>query len=252
MVKRDNLVTYLYEFLEVEEIKDGCPNGLQVEGKGEISKIVTSVSASGELFRRAVEAGADLIIVHHGIIWNGSDPVIKGSFKKRIKQLIQHDMTLLAYHLPLDRHAKVGNNYLAAEGLNLNKIKPFGEYRGQIIGFCGNLQEKMVAEDFFEKVNEFYKTKSLVFPFGPKEVQSVGIISGGGQEDIYEAVKEKLDVFITGEVSEYIMHLAREENIHFISAGHYATERLGIRALGEHITSNFDVEVEYVDIPVPV
>jgi dinuclear metal center YbgI/SA1388 family protein len=252
MIKRDDLTTYLADFLKVEEIKDSCPNGLQVEGKAEIRKIVTSVSASKELFKRAAEADADMVIVHHGILWKGDSPVIKGSYRKRIKKLLENNLNLLPYHLPLDKHDKIGNNILGAQGLGLTKIRPFGMYNEQLIGYCGVLPEKMAPEAFFSRVNEFYSTEAQVFPFGPKEVVSAGVISGAAQEDITEAVKENLDVFITGEVSEYVMHIALEEGIHFVSAGHYATERLGIQALGKHIAENFEVEVEYIDIPVPV
>ncbi|MFH0921698.1 MAG: Nif3-like dinuclear metal center hexameric protein [Fibrobacterota bacterium] len=252
MVKRDDIIAYLSEYLSIDEVKDACPNGLQVEGKEEVSKIITSVSASKELFRRSAEAGADMVIVHHGILWTGQNPVIKGAFRKRIKRLLQHDMNLLAYHLPLDRHPVVGNNVLGCQGLGLTQIRPFGKYKGQVIGFCGLLPQAMAPEAFFEKVNAFYGSQALVFPFGPKEVRSVGIISGGAQEDIYEAIDEKLDVYITGEVSEYVMHVALESGLHFVSAGHYATERPGIRALTGHLAGTFDVAVEYIDIPVPV
>ncbi|OGJ89307.1 MAG: Nif3-like dinuclear metal center hexameric protein [Candidatus Raymondbacteria bacterium RifOxyA12_full_50_37] len=252
-MQRDDLIAYLADFLKVEEIDDVCPNGLQVEGKREVRKAVVSVSASEELFQRARVTKADMVIVHHGIIWKGGSGVVKGSYRKRIWALLEPNISLLAYHLPLDRHESIGNNALAAHGLGLHEVRPFGKYHGKIIGFAGMLPDGgMGGPQFFKKVEDFYGNKSLVFSFGPERIERVGIISGGAQEDIHEAVSEKMHAFITGEVSEYVMQLAKEEHIHFIAAGHYATERLGIKALGAHLSENFDIEVEYIDVPVPV
>ena len=228
-----------------------CPNGLQVEGNKNIRKIVTGVSASVELFEKAVEIEADTIIVHHGIIWNFERPLYKGSYKKRVKMLFDNNINLLAYHLPLDAHPEVGNNIQIARNLDLKNITPFGEYKGKVIGFKGDLPA-VESEDFFLRIEKNINIDTLFFPFGPKKINKVGIISGGAQNDVKQAVLEGLDFYLTGEVSEHILHYVKEEKIHFASCGHHATERFGIIALGEHLKNKFNLDVKYIDIPNPV
>ena len=250
-MKRDELVEYLSGFLKAEEYQDLCPNGLQVEGAAEVRKIVTAVSASVELFEKAIVKGADTIIVHHGIIWNFERPVYKGSYKKRVKMLLDNNINLLAYHLPLDAHPQVGNNARIAAELGLQNVTPFGEYNGKLIGVKGELPA-VDDEEFFLRIKEKINIDTLFFPFGPKKINSVGIISGGAQKDVKQAVLQGLDLYLTGEVSEHILHYVKEEHIHFASCGHHATERFGVISLGEHINAEFNVDVEYIDIPNPV
>ncbi|WP_457565491.1 Nif3-like dinuclear metal center hexameric protein [Caldithrix abyssi] len=250
-MEREKLLTYLNRFLKSDEFNDICPNGLQVEGKKEIKKIVSGVSACVELFEKALALNADTVLVHHGIIWNFERPVYQGSYKKRVKILLENDLNLLAYHLPLDAHEIVGNNIQIAKQLELLDIQPFGDYKGTAIGFSGEI-EPISRKKFFNRIKTLINENALIFPYGPEKIRTVGIISGAAQKEIQQAVLKGLDVYITGEVSEHIMHYAREEGIHFVAAGHYATERYGIIALSRHLKSKFNIEVEFVDIPNPV
>ncbi|MHB2154516.1 Nif3-like dinuclear metal center hexameric protein [Calditrichota bacterium GD2] len=250
-MEREKLLTYLNRFLKCDEFNDISPNGLQVEGKKEIKKIVSGVSACVELFEKALDLNADTVLVHHGIIWNFERPVYRGSYKKRVKLLLENDLNLLAYHLPLDAHEIVGNNIQIAKQLELLDIQPFGDYKGAAIGFSGEI-EPISRKKFFNRIKTLINENALIFPYGPEKIRSVGIISGAAQKEIQQAVLKGLDVFITGEVSEHIMHYAREEGIHFVAAGHYATERYGIIAISRHLKSKFNIEVEFVDIPNPV
>jgi dinuclear metal center YbgI/SA1388 family protein len=249
-MKCTDLSKYLQQYLKVDEFNDLCPNGLQVEGEFEVTKVVTSVSASVELFEKAIEVGADTIIVHHGIIWNFERPVYKGSYKQRVKMLLDNNINLLAYHLPLDAHLEVGNNIQIARNLNLENITPFGEYNGKLIGVKGDLPA-INDDELFLKIKEKINIDTLFFPYGPHKINKIGIISGGAQKDLKQAVSHELDMYITGEVSEYNMHYAKEERIHFASCGHHATERFGVIALGEHIKNMFNLDVKFIDIPNP-
>ena len=250
-MKRNELTNYLNTYLRIEEFKDYSTNGLQVEGKDEIRKIVTGVSANVELFEKAIELKADAIIVHHGIIWDFEHPVYQGSYKKRIKLLLENDINLYGYHLPLDAHKEVGNNARLAQILGLKNIEPFGEYNEQLIGFKGEYKLKQ-AEIVFDLVKKEINANAIIFPYGPDKINTVGVVSGGAQKEVKQAVLEGLDLYLTGEVSEHILHYVKEEGIHFIAAGHYATERFGVLALGEHIKEKFELDVEFVDIPNPV
>jgi dinuclear metal center YbgI/SA1388 family protein len=250
-MRTEQLNKYLNSYLKIDNFTDYCPNGLQVEGKPTIKKIVTAVSASLELFNKAIEQEADAILVHHGIIWNYERPVYKGSYRERVKVLLDNNINLFAFHLPLDAHPVVGNNAQLAKFLGLKSVKPFGDHKGQIIGFKGKIV-KTTKEKFFKKVENIVKRELLVFPFGPKNINNVGIVSGGAQKEFSQAISEKLDAYITGEVSEHIMYLSQEEKVHYISAGHYATEQFGVKALGNHLKTKFKIEVEFIDIPNPV
>jgi len=251
MIKRAELNDYLDTYLNCPVFNDLGPNGLQVEGKKSISKIVTAVSAGVELFKKAIEKNADAVLVHHGIIWNFERPVYRGGYKQRVKLLFENEINLFAYHLPLDAHPRVGNNVEIARILGLNNIEPFGEYNGQSVGFKGELPG-IEANAFFDLIKEKINPNLISFPFGPDKIYKVGIISGGAQKDVKQAVDEELDLFLTGEASEHILNYVKEEKIHFISAGHYATERFGVLALGKHLEKQFNVNVEFIDIPNPV
>ena len=249
-MKRNTLARYLSTLLETDAYKDLCPNGLQVEGRDNIQKMICGVSACVELFEKALAANADAILVHHGIIWNFERPLYVGGYKKRVKFLLQNDINLLAYHLPLDAHPTYGNNAQIAQLLGIQQPEPFGVYNGTSIGFKGNFNQS--ADALFQQIRTTINPDALIFPFGPKNIRRVGIISGGAQKEIKQAVVQGLDAYITGEVSEHIYHYAREEGIHFIAAGHHATEVFGVRALGEHLAKKFDLDVEFIDIPNPV
>ncbi len=250
-ISRDELTDYLHSYLKVDEFNDYCPNGLQFEGKSDINKIVTGVSVSVDMFAKAIEKKADAIITHHGLIWEFDRPIYRGGYKKRVKLLMEHDINLYGFHLPLDAHEKVGNNAVIARTLGLKNIKPFGEHKGQYIGMRGEL-DNMHADAFFELIRLKINKDLIVFAFGPDEIKNVGIISGGAQKEVNQAVDNKLDAYLTGEVTEYTLHYVKEEGIHFLAAGHYATERFGIQALGNHLKKHFDIEVEYIEIPNPI
>lgn len=246
MAQRDEIIRFLNDYLQVSTFKDYGPNGLQVEGKEEVRKIVTGVSASVELFERAAAAGADMVLVHHGILWEKNSLVIKGGYRRRIDTLLRNGITLLAYHLPLDKHPQLGNNALAADALGMSNRCEFAE-----VGWLGDVRP-CALDALLKTVTDFYGANPLVFAYGPKRIERVGVCSGGAQRSIVEAIDLGLDAFITGECSEATMHLAQEGEIHFIAAGHYATERPGIRALGELAARQFQLSVEFIDLPNPV
>ncbi len=248
---RNQLETFLNKYLNTDEFNDLGPNGLQVSGKEEISKVVTGVSASVALFEAAIDEKADAILVHHGIIWNFERPLYKGGYRERVKLLLTNNINLFAYHLPLDAHPQIGNNVNFCNALQLQEIQPFGNDKGQYIGMKG-ICNPVDYKSFFEQVKNIVNHDLTIFPYGPKEISSAGIISGGAQKYISQAVAEGLDAFITGEVSEHIMHYAQEEQIHFIAAGHYATEKSGIIALGKLVAEKFNINVKFIDIPNPV
>lgn len=251
-VDRDELVTYLDEFLNVEAGADFCPNGLQVEGAGTIRRLVTGVSACRELFERARQQGADAVLVHHGIFWEGDPRSITGIQRQRVAELIDGGMNLIAYHLPLDRHPEVGNNAVASRRLGLTRLAPFGDYSGQSLGFRGVLDEPISIASLLDRCESVFQQEPLCFPSGPEIVSTVGMISGAAESAFREAIADGLDAYITGEASEWVMNVAREAGTHFIAAGHYATERLGVQTLGEHLAEKFGLEVNFEEIPNPV
>ena len=251
-VSLTDLVTYLDGYLEAGVGKDYCPNGLQVEGRRDVRKLAAGVSACEELFVRARKQGADGVIVHHGLFWQDQSGALTGVHYRRVAELIRAEMSLLAYHLPLDRHPVVGNNAVAARAFGLGDIEPFGDYEGQPIGFCGTFAEAVSTADFLERCQKIYGQEPLAFTHGPDPVSTVAIVSGAAAALLYEAVDRKIDLFLTGEPREWIMNVARETGTHFVAAGHYATERLGIHALGKHLQDQFGIGVEFIDIPNPV
>lgn len=249
-VSRDTLVSHLDQYLDSRG-RDYGPNGLQVEGREEISKIVTGVSACQELFVRAREAGADAVLVHHGLFWEGMPRTLTGFQYRRVAELIRGEMSLIAYHLPLDRHLEVGNNAVAGRQLGLRRIEPFGEHDGLPLGVKGLFPEPVSPEELVERCRGVYGQEPLAYLSGPASISTLGVISGGGQREFYSAIGEGLDAYITGEVTEWVMNVSREARTHYLAAGHYATERLGVRAVGEHLAERFGIEVEFIDVPNP-
>jgi len=251
MVSRDELIGYLDDYLRVRDFRDYGPQGLQVEGRPQVQKVVTAVSSSLELFQRAAEVGTDLILVHHGLLWDRDSRLVRGAYRERLASLLRHDINLAGYHLCLDAHPEVGNNALAVRGLGLADLQPWYEEGGVTLGFrgCG---EPAPAAEWLRRINTFYGTDSLAFLYGPELVRTIGVISGGAQRQIQDALDAGLDMYVTGEVSEFVMHTAKEGGIHFVAAGHYNTERIGIRALGEHVAARFALDVQFIDLPNPV
>jgi len=245
------LAHYLDEYLAAREVSDYCPNGLQVEGERVIRKVVTGVSACRELFERAIAAGADAVLVHHGLFWEGDSRTLTGVQYRRVAPLVRSGMGLLAYHLPLDRHLTVGNNAVAAKRLGLYSVEPFAVHKGVEVGVKGRFPEPVAARELVERCREVFAREPLAFLHGPDPISTVGMVSGGAQRDVHQALAEGLDAFITGEVSEWVMNLVREAGIHYLSCGHHATERFGVQALGEHLAERFGIEAEFIDIPNP-
>jgi dinuclear metal center YbgI/SA1388 family protein len=251
-IDRNQLLRYLDAFLEGQKGRDYGPNGLQVEGRSEIRKVVTGVSACQELFERARELGADAVLVHHGLFWDGTPRTLTGFRYRRVAELVRGEMSLFAYHLPLDRHPEVGNNVIAAQLFGLQDLEPFGLHEGLPIGFQGRFPSPIGAEALAALCQKVFGQAPLAFLEGPEEVSTIGIISGGAQREVYQAIEAGLDAYVTGESSEWVMNVAREAKIHYLAAGHYATERLGVQALGDHLRQRLGIDVEFVDVPNPV
>ena len=247
------LVAELDELLNAEGAPDYGPNGLQVEGAPDVRKIITAVSASRDLFRRAIEGDADAVIVHHGILWNSSESArIVGSHRERIRLLLENRISLIAYHLPLDSHLELGNAAQLARRLGLEELEPFGLHCGAPAGVCGVFPDPVESEEFIAAVAEACEREPQVFPGGDHLVSSVGIVTGGAQKEFHQAVAAGLDAYVTGEATEWVLHQAAEDGVHYLAAGHYATERFGIRALGRWIADHHGLDVEFIDIPNPV
>jgi len=223
-----------------------------VPGAEHVEHVVTGVSAQRDLFERAAAAGAQLVLCHHGIFWGDAIGPITPQLKARLKVLFDNDMSLAAYHLPLDAHPEVGNNALICRGLGLERTDPFGEARGAPIGWVGAAPEPLSVQELTERSRELFGAEPLVFDSGPSEIRRVGIVSGGGSAMIDEAIARGLDAFITGEPTEHVMADAREGGIHFIAAGHYASETFGIRRLGDLLAEEFGVGHDFIEIPNPI
>jgi len=249
MVKINELTHYTQQLMQVERFKDYCPNGLQVEGRAEIRKIVTGVTASMALLEAAHEANADLILVHHGYFWRNEDERIIGIKRNRIAFLLKHDLNLVAYHLPLDAHAELGNNVQFGKILGLNAVNYSGETN--LVAY-GELKTAITLSDFALQVEKFLQRSPLVIGDQEQLVKKVAWCTGAAQGYIESAAALGADVFISGEISEQTTHQALEMGVSYISAGHHATERYGIQALGEHLAEKFDLEHEFLDIKNPV
>lgn len=247
------LVEYCDQLLDAAAGRDYGPNGLQVEGTRDVRKIVTGVSACVELFEKARDAGADAVFVHHGLLWEseGARPIV-GHRRRRLATLIEAGLHLVAYHLPLDRHPGLGNNALAAKQLGLYAVEPFALHDGLPTGVRGRYPDPLAPAELVARCRQAFGQEPLAFLAGPEAIATVGIVSGGADRDVHQAIAAGLDAFVTGEVSEWVMNVAREERIHFLACGHHATERLGIRALGDHLAARFGLDHEFVDIPNPV
>lgn len=249
----DNIIEYLDGLLSPASFDDYGPNGLQVPGRAAVQTVVTGVSASAELFERAAERGADLVLVHHGLFWNGAPPALTTSAKRRLQLLFVHDMALAAYHLPLDGHPQVGNNALIADGLGCSSHEPFALHRGAAIGVAGRFDgDGIAAAELVERVRRLTGREPLAFLAGPGRVRSIGIVSGAGADYLGDAVSAGHDAFLTGEPAERVMTHAQEEQIHFVAAGHYATETFGVRRLGDLLAERFAISHEFVDVPNPI
>jgi dinuclear metal center YbgI/SA1388 family protein len=243
--------------------EDYCPNGLQVPGTNQVTTLATAVSAHLALFQRAREHNAELILTHHGILWGsgGPPPPIDPPTKRRLKLLFDADISLAAYHLPLDAHPELGNNALLARALGADQpLHPFAPHKGRPIGFIAHFETAatpatpagLPATDLFTRIERLTNRTPLVFDSGPEHIRTLAIVSGAGADYLPEAIAAGADAFLTGEPAERVMAQAHEANIHFIAAGHYATEILGIQRLGEHLAERFALRHIFIDIPNPV
>ena len=248
-MKIDALNNYLNTLLQPARFNDYCPNGLQVEGKPEVNKIVTGVTASYALLEAALQANADAVLVHHGYFWRGEAKTITGIKKRRIQFLLQHELNLFAYHLPLDAHAEFGNNVMLAKQLGLGDIQFFGEKNMLAMVELNTPQTlKSVSLMIEHKLNR----RPQVIGDLQKPIQRVALCTGAAQGYIEQALDAGADVYISGEISEQTVHVAIESGMSYISAGHHATERYGIQALGEHLAQKFALQHEFIDIDNPV
>ena len=250
MIDQKELEIYLNQLLNTNMIKDYCPNGLQVQGKKEITRIITGVSASLELIEAAIIQNADAIIVHHGFFWKGENQTITGIKYPRIKSLIKQDMNLFAYHLPLDVHPTLGNNVQLAKLLGLNISRELDT--GTTPNYGVICEEHMILAQLIERITHKLRRTPLVVGQKASAVHKIAICTGGAQDFIEHAYHAGADVYISGEISERTTLIARELGITYIAAGHHATERYGIQALGEHLAQAFDLTHHFIDIDNPV
>lgn len=252
MAHLSEVVLYLNQLLQIHRFQDYSPNGLQVEGKQGISHIVAGVTASQALLDAAVRQKADAILVHHGYFWKGESPEITGLKKRRLQTLFDNEISLLAYHLPLDAHPVYGNNIQLAEILDLSVTGPLGDDSvGELI-FTGELSHSLSGKDFSAHIDKALGRAPLHISGGPKMIKTIAWCTGAAQGFIEHAVKAGVDAYLTGEASEQTVHVARESGIHFYAAGHHATERYGIRAIAEHVAQQFSFSYDFVDIDNPV
>ena len=253
MAPTHEILSFLDELLDPGGFDDYGPNGLQVPGRAEVDRVVSGVSASLELFERAVAADAGLVLVHHGVFWDKAPRALSPAAAARLRMLLTAEVNLVAYHLPLDAHPEVGNNALLADGLGATAHEPFAEHAGRAIGVAARFGEDGVeAGELFSRVTEVTGRAPLVFDDGPDRVRTLGIVSGGAAGDLETAIAAGLDGFLTGEPAEPAMTTAREAGVHFIAAGHYATETFGVRHLGELLAERFGIALQFIDVPNPV
>ncbi len=248
-MKRDDLIRYLDEVLDAGRFKDYCPNGLQVEGSAEVRRVVAGVTASQALIDAAVARGADSLLVHHGWFWRGEDGRVTGFRKARMRSLMLHDINLIAYHLPLDAHPELGNNAQLASRLGWSVEGRFGE---QDLGCFGRLPQAMSLSELAPSIEAALGRRPLVVGNGERFIRRIAWCSGGAQGYFEQAAALGVDAYLSGEISEQTVHLARESGVAFISAGHHATERFGVQALAENLQSRFSISCEFVDIDNPV
>ena len=252
MAKLQDIIQWCDQTLKSPEFKDYAPNGLQIEGKTEVRKILAAVTASQDAIDAAIRENADLLLVHHGYFWKGEAYPITGMRGKRIKSLIQHDISLLAYHLPLDSHPSLGNNAAIADLLKLERIEALDPSERHPIGNIGYLNQPMPVEDFKKFVSETLKFDVTHLPADKNMIEKVGFCTGGAQDYIVKAAEQGCDAYISGEVSERTFYEAKELGVHYFACGHHATERYGVQRLGQAISEQFDIEYVYFELNNPI
>ncbi len=248
MIERDTLLSHLHQMLEADRFKDYGPNGLQVEGKARIHKVVTGVTASLALIEAAVAEGADALLVHHGLFWRGQDGRVTGWMRQRLATLLRHDINLIAYHLPLDAHASLGNNAQWGQRLGWVGDARFGE---QELGFIGNAPSGLNFDALMQQLRQVMGREVTGVAGDGRPLRRVAWCSGGAQSYFEPAIAAGADVFLTGEISEPQAHLARETGVAFVACGHHASERWGVQAVGEHLAQRMGVAHTFIDLPNP-
>jgi dinuclear metal center YbgI/SA1388 family protein len=247
MARRDDILNFAHQLLDVDGFHDYGPMGLQVVGADEVTKVAASVSSSLEAFQRTKDAGAQMLLVHHGQYWENEPRIVDLAMKRRLQTLFDGDITLAAYHLALDAHPEIGNNIIVARELGISEPERFLEW-----GFGGMLHEPTSIGELAGRLQAITGRPPQVFEGGPATVERVAIVTGGGAKLVREAASAGYDAYITGEPAEPTMHLSRELGIHFLAGGHYATETFGIKALAATLAAEFSLDWEFVDVPVPV
>ena len=247
-MRTTTILEALDELLEPARFRDYCPNGMQVEGKSEVLRLVTGVTASLALIEAAIAAGADALLVHHGLFWKGDDMRVIGPRRRRLAPLLAHQLNLLAYHLPLDAHAELGNNAQLGQQLGLVATQHFGE---QEIGCAGDLLAPVTAGAFAATVKGLLRRAPLLVGDADRMVRRIGWCTGGAQGYFEAAIAAGCDLYLSGEIAEQTTHLARESGVPYVAAGHHATERYGVQAVGRHIATRFGIEHQHIDIDNP-
>ncbi|WP_111657304.1 Nif3-like dinuclear metal center hexameric protein [Isoalcanivorax indicus] len=249
MLKRDDMLRILDELLTPQAFRDYCPNGLQVEGREQIRRLVTGVTACQALLDAALIEEADAVLVHHGYFWKNEEPAVRGMKKQRLQTLLRHDLNLFAYHLPLDAHPELGNN--AELGRRLG-VEVTGALRDDGIGLIGRLPEPMSALEFARLVEDAVGREALHIGEAEDEIETLAWCTGAAQGFIEQAQALGVDAYLSGEISEPTVHFARETGIHYFAAGHHATERYGVQAVGEWLAAEYGIEHVFIDIDNPV
>lgn len=252
MIARTELLSYLETLLEPNRFQDYCPNGLQVQGDEQVETLVTGVTASLELIEAALDLGADTLIVHHGYFWRGEDQRVIGVKQKRLKQLLLNNVNLIAYHLPLDAHPTLGNNAQLAERLEFEVDGRISGTGDPAMAMCGCLAEPLSVPELSDHLRQNLEREPLVIQAHDRPITTIGWCTGAAQNYIQQAAELGLDAFLSGEISEQTVHLARELGINYFAAGHHATERYGVFSLGEHLAQQFDLQHQFIDIDNPV
>ncbi len=247
MASRNEILDTLTQWLSPDEFRDYCPNGLQVEGAAQVNRIITGVTASRALIDAAIEADTDMILVHHGYFWKGEDQAIRGMKRERIRRLLEHDINLVAYHLPLDDHPDYGNNRQLADVLGIGNPRPLGG-----LVWEGEFAESLTVSELEARIAKALGRQPLRVGSGAEKISRVGWCTGAAQGFIDQALEAGLDAYISGEISEPTTHTARECGIHYFAAGHHATERYGVQALGRALEVAFGVEHRFIDCDNPV
>lgn len=250
-MKANELASYLDNALDSDCFASNDPsrNGLQVDGDGrELSRVAFAVDACVETIERAAAAGADMLVVHHGLFWKDIELVV-ANHRKRLLALLSTGIALYASHLPLDAHSELGNNAALADRLGIQDRQRFGQWKGSLIGWKGSLAEPVSLDKALSLVLSSGELPLHVLPFGPERITSVGVVSGGGAAEMYQAIDEGLDLFVTGEIGHEEYHHALENGISVIAAGHYQTETLGVRRLAAHLGSEIGMDTIFIDVP---